>query len=303
MSKSTPKAPDYTAAAEAQAQSSREVTEQQTWVNRPDQITPFGSQSWQNQQVWDPSTQQWLNRWAQVTELNPTLQTAADAQMQMTADRSQLAGSLTNRMQNEYGQAMDWSGFSPMAQTPQGQAFGLGQYSPESIQRNISNEGLTNLDPSQRYYQQAGDAIWNQWADRNLPLQQQDEARIRGQLYNSGLKEGDEAYNREMERLRQSQGDARQQAAYQATIGAGQEAQRMLGMDAGTRQQLFGERGTMGQFANAASQQALQQQLGLGGQQFQENMGYNNQMFNQQMQSAGYQNQLRQQQILSLIHI
>ena len=49
MSKSTPKAPDYEAAAEAQGQSSRENIEQQTWANRPTQNTPFGQQSWEPQ--------------------------------------------------------------------------------------------------------------------------------------------------------------------------------------------------------------------------------------------------------------
>ena len=37
-----PEAPDYVGAAEQQADSSRIVTEQQNWANRPTQITPFG---------------------------------------------------------------------------------------------------------------------------------------------------------------------------------------------------------------------------------------------------------------------
>lgn len=44
--KSPPPAPDYTAAAERQAQSSREVTNMQTWANRPNTFTPWGSQTW-----------------------------------------------------------------------------------------------------------------------------------------------------------------------------------------------------------------------------------------------------------------
>lgn len=46
----------------------------------------------------------------------------------------------------------------------------------------------------------------------------------------------------------------------------------MQGMDLSTRQQQFGERQAGGMFANQAAQQALQQQLGIGGQRFQQGL-------------------------------
>ena len=282
MSKSTPKAPDYTGAAKEQAQSSKEVTEQQTWANRADQFTPWGSQTWQNQQVWDPATQQYINRWAQTTNLDPTLDQANRAQMDTTLERSNLANSLTGRMNQEFGSAMDWNQF----QQGGGAVNAPSPVERGNIQGSLSTEGLTNLDPSQKYQQDANNAIYNQWASRALPQQAKETDRLRTQLYNMGLKEGDSAYNDEMERQRQTQGDALQQAQYQATIGSGAEAQRMLGMDAATRAQMFGERGTQGQFGNQAQQQDFGQQM-QGGQQDFQNL----------MQSSQYQNQLRQQQI------
>jgi hypothetical protein len=264
-SKSAPKAPDYEAAARQQAEASREVTEQQTWANRPDQYTPWGSTTWQNQQVWDPSTQQYLNRWAQETNLDPTLQAALDEQFQLQLDRSRLAGDLTGRMQNEFGQAMDWSGIRQ----------GGGDVGPTGTQRELSTAGLPDLNPASRYYQQAGDAAYNQWAERALPAQQMAQDQLRTQLYNQGLQEGDAAYDREMAKLRTTQGDQQRQAAFDATKLAGSEAQRYLGMDSATRQQLFGERGQQGQFYNQGGQQD----------------------FNQQMASSQYATQQRQQQI------
>jgi hypothetical protein len=313
MAKSPPKAPDYEAAAQAQAQSSREVTEQQTWANRPDQVTPWGTETWTNEAVWDPTTNQNINRWTQNTALNEQSQQALDAQLAMTNQRSQLALSLGDRMRNEYGQAMDWQGFTPLGQAPtapnyqtpgamqgpaqaqqydtQGlNAFGTGptqgQYTPEQIQRGLDTSGLQQLDPSQRYNQQAGDAVYQQWAERAQPAQQMATDQLRTQLYNAGLKEGDQAYDAEMNKLRMTQGDAQRQAAFQATQMAGQEASRMYGMDQSTRQQQFGELQQGGQFVNAASQQALQQQLGIGGQRYNESLGGGN-----------YANQLRQQQL------
>jgi hypothetical protein len=254
MAKSAPKAPDYAAAAEKQAQGSREVTEQQSWANRPDQITPWGTQSWQNQAQWDPSTQQYLNRWTQTTDLNPESQRALDAQMGLTTGRSELGASMFPRAQQEFGKAIDWNQFDPAGQGVKAQ--------------NLNTSGLTNLDSSQKYRQDANDAIYNQWASRALPEQDRQTESARTRLYNMGLREGDESFDREMTRLGEQQGDAQRQAQYQATIGSGAEAQRMLGMDASTRGQLFGERGQMGQ-----------------------------QNFGQQMQSSQYNTQLRQQQI------
>jgi len=281
MSKSAPKAPDYEAAAREQAQSSREVTEQQTWANRPDQQTPWGSQTWASAPQWDPSTQQWLNRWTQTTQLVPEAQAALDSQLRLQRDRSQLGESLTGRMQNEYGSAMDWDSFRQP-----GGAVAPGNLTPEQLQRSLSTEGLPQLDPAQRYYADANDAIYNQWAERALPEQERQTEAARTRLYNMGLREGDEAFDREMENLGEQHSDALRQAQYQATIGAGQEAQRYLGMDASTRGQLFGERGTQGQFANQAAREQFGMEAQAGGQNF-----------GQQMQASQYETQLRQQEI------
>ena len=308
MSKNTPASPDYTGAAQAQANSSKEVTEQQTWANRPTINTPFGQQTWEVKPQWDPSTGQYLNSWTQNTNLTPESQSALDSQMRIQQGKSGLAEGMLGRAESEFGQPMNWDQFQQMAATPQAGQFGqqanVPNYNPEQIQRGLDTSGLQNVDPSQRYAKNAEDAIYGQWSGRQEPRMQQEQERLRNQLYNQGLKEGDQGYNDAMQRLSQDQNDARTQAQYQATIGSGQEAERMYGMDMGARQQGFNEASGQGAFANSAAQQALQQQLGIGSQQFnqqqansQQGDARQNQQFNQQMSSAGYQNQMRQQQI------
>jgi hypothetical protein len=340
--KSAPKAPDFTAAAEATAASSRDVTEQQTWANRPTINTPFGQQTWNTTPVWDPSTEQYLNTWEQNTNLTPEAQSALDSQLRLTQGRSDLAEGLLGRVQDEYGEPMDWSQFQQQAQTPDANQYGpdglpafgdtpdvpnydlnglpsrgqlpqQGNYNEQDIQRSLSTEGLQGVDPSQRYYDNAGNAIYDQFSSRAEPQFGRDTEAMRTQLYNQGLREGDEAYDRELDKLRQSQNDARQQASYQATIGAGAEASRMHGMDTSTRDQQFGERAQGGAFANSAAEQALSQQLGIGGQKFQEGsaigqmsdaqraaalqeqLGTGAQQFTQQSAAAGMNDQRRQQ--------
>jgi hypothetical protein len=306
MSKSTPKAPDYAAAAQEQAQGSREVTEQQTWANRADQYTPFGSQTWQNQQVWDPSTQQYLNRWAQTTQLTPDAQAALESQLRLQRDRSQLGESLTDRMRNEFGTPMDFGNLPG----PGGSVQAPGDVQRGQITSNIPVQNLKGeydikgpqLDPSQRYQQSAQDAIYNQWASRALPQQEKDTAALRTQLYNAGLKEGDQAYDEEMRKMRQSQSDALQQAQYQATIGSGAEAQRFLGMDAATRAQLTGEQKDLAGFGNQAALGNFGMMQGAAGfanqaqaQDYGQQQQSAQQQFQNQMQQSQYQNQLRQQ--------
>lgn len=265
MGKQAPAAPDYAGAAQAQADSSKEVTEQQTWANRPTINTPFGQQTWDVTPQWDPASGQYLNTWTQNTNLTDASQQALDSQMNIAQGRSNLAESLLGRAQSEYGDTMDWSQFDQLAGTP----------TNPNLQMGLDTNGLQGVDSSGKYQKDANDAIYNQWADRAEPQNTRDTDALRTQLYNSGLKEGDAAYDTEMKKLQQNQGDARQQAQYQATIGSGAEAERMLGMDASTRAQQFGERQAGGTFANSAAQQAL----------------------GNQYQGANYQNSLRQQQI------
>lgn len=246
MSKNTPAPPDYAGAAQQQAQSSREVTEQQTWANRPTINTPFGQQTWSVTPQWDPATGQYINTWAQNTNLTPEAQRSLDSQMQLQQSRSDLANDLTGRMESEYSQPMNWGGFQELS----------GPMQNEQIQRSVGN--------TPDYMKSAEDAIYNQWSSRQEPRMQQESEAMRTRLYNQGLTEGDAAYDQAMQRMSQDQNDARQQAQYQATIGAGQEAQRMQGMDVQS-----------GNFANQASGQAYQQN----------------------MNSANFQNTLRQQQI------
>lgn len=296
MSKSTPKAPDYAAAADKQAESSREVTEQQTWANRPDQNTPWGQQSWSNTPTWDPSTQQYLNKWTQDTKLNPESQRALDAQLALTTGRSELGASLFPRAEAEFGQSMDWSKFDKAGKPVQAGNLQAGTLTPEQLQRSYDLKG-PELDSSQKYQQNASDAIYKQWADRALPEQGRQTESARSRLYNMGLREGDEAFDNEMNRLEQSQGDALQQAQYQATIGSGAEAQRMLGMDAATRQQLTGEQQQLGQFGNQAALGQFGMMSGAGAQNFGQRQAAGAQNFDQEMQASNQQTQLRQQQI------
>tara|TARA_R110000782_G_scaffold70606_1_gene141795 strand:- start:2641 stop:4188 length:1548 start_codon:yes stop_codon:yes gene_type:complete len=116
--KSSPSAPDYAGAAVATGEASKEVTRDQTYANRPDQYSPFGSTTWTNEQVRDPSTGQMVTKWNQNTNLNAESQAALDAQQRIGADRSQLAEGMIGNTANTLNQEFDWNGLPDVAGTP-----------------------------------------------------------------------------------------------------------------------------------------------------------------------------------------
>ncbi len=254
------KAPDYEAAAERQGESSKEVTNMQTWANRPNQVTPWGSTTWDATATRDPATGQPITQWTQNTSLTPEGQKALDDQFAITSGRSDIARDLLPRAREEYGQQMDWSNFQDLASAPQ-----AGQL------RTGLGADATQVNPAQRYYDEAGNALMSQFDQRMAPKFQRDTAALETQLRNRGFNPGDAGYDQALEDMRTSQNDAYSNAAFQATQLAGQEGSRMYGMDMGARQQQMDELG----FGN----QATGQRFGLD------------------MQGANYQNTLRQQQI------
>ncbi len=253
-------APDYEAAAERQGESSKEVTNMQTWANRPNQVTPWGSTTWQSSPTVDPATGQRVTQWTQNTSLTPEGQKALEDQFAVQSGRSDIARELLPRAQQEFGNQMDWSQFQELADAPQA----------GTLSRGLGADA-TQVNPSQRYYDEAGDALMSQFDQRMAPKFQRDTAALETQLRNRGFNPGDAGYDQALEDMRTSQNDAYSNAAFQASQLAGQEGSRMYGMDMGARQQQMDELG----FGN----QAAGQQFGLD------------------TSAANYQNTLRQQQI------
>lgn len=265
MSKSAPKAPDYAAAANEQAQSSREVTNMQTWANRPNQTTPFGSTTWTPNATTDPATGQAVTQWNQNTSLTPETQAALDSQMRIQQGRSGLAESMLTRAGNEFGPAMDWSKMPSAG----------GTVTPGQLQTNLDFSNAPEVSSGADTRNRAENAIYQRATSRLDPRFSQQEGDMRARLYGQGLREGDAAFQREMDNFNRDKTDAYQTAMDQSIIGGGQEASREFGMDSARRSMMTGEAAQQANFGN----QAIAQQTGLG------------------IQAGGYNTQQRQQSI------
>jgi len=157
--------------------------------------------------------------------------------------------------------------------------------SQEAVQRGLSmgdNPALPTLTNDFR------NQVANDLMQQMMPVQRQQQEALETDLSNRGFKQGTEAYKRALDELNQRQSAER----FNALGMAGQEAQRLYGMQMGSRQQAFNEDVTGGQFGNQAANQAFQQALAAN--QFRNQAA--GQAFGQDMSARQAQNQALGQQ-------
>ena len=187
MSKSAPPTPDYMGAAQATADSSKQVTQSQTYANRPDTNTPWSQQTWQATPTWDPTTNSYVNQWTQSTNLNPNEQASLDAQQgaqkTLSTDAQTMAGNVNTS-------PLDFSSFTGYGKTP---------------------------GTADSYANKAASDAFSQYQGRTQPLNDIATQQLDTQLQNSGLKPGDAAYDQQMGLLRKQQSQATTDASLGAT--------------------------------------------------------------------------------------
>lgn len=124
----------------------------------------------------------------------------------------------------------------------------------------LSTEGLTNLvsDP-QTFRSNIEQTLFN----RQLGLLQPEFTRQRDTLEQNladrGIPITSDAYNAAVNRLESNQGEQLQRLSQQATLAAGQEADRLVNQARQSRAQQFAERAAAGEFGLGAQQQAFNQ--------------------------------------------
>lgn len=303
---SAPAPPDYAAAAEKQGQSSMEVTQYQTQANRPNIVTPFGSQTW---------TGGADNNWTQTTTLAPEAQAALNSQLGMQQGRSDIANSLMPQAQAAVTTPIDYSDMSPTGTTPELSQFqGMGD-APQ-LQTQLDTSGVpalpsefnpTGLPEMPTYDSAYVQDLQNQALGYMRPDMMQQQTALDARLAAQGIGMGSKAWETAQRRL----GDQQARDKYQALNTAMSQGTQMYNSQLAANQQAYGQQANT--FANnmALNNQGFSQAaqaFGLGNTAAQaqnsmnmQNAGFNNanmqSAFAQQQQQANYQNQLRQQQI------
>lgn len=284
MGKSTPAPVDYTGAAEQEAESARQLTDQQTWANRPNQVTPWGQQVWSAQGGTDPATGNPITQWTQTQQLSEPLQAMLDSQMGLSLGRSSLGYGMLGNVANEMGNPMDWSKYGEMQMINPQQQIGnqnvpdlwgttqwdMPQYNTTGTLDQLNFQGAPDVTNPQFGVQKAEDAIYGKAKSRLDQQFDSQRQKMEIKLRNQGLSPGDQAYQSAMQNIDIQANDAYGQATMDSIIGAGKEAQRMFGMESDLRNQYTGEVERAGMFGNQAAQQEFEQQMAAGSQAFQD---------------------------------
>ena len=140
--KSAPDAPDYRGAAEEQGASARENTLNQTYANRPNQTTPWGSSTWTSSATIDPSTGKSVTSWDQNLTLSPSEQAAFDSQSQIREGQSAGALQLMENAQGQFSEPMDFDQFTNFAETPNAEDTWRGPTTAAGTAPTLSSEGV-----------------------------------------------------------------------------------------------------------------------------------------------------------------
>jgi hypothetical protein len=172
-----PKTPNYAALAKQQAALDKASTEAATMANRATQVNPWATQSWERT---GGGTNADPYRWTQNTTLAPDLQRAAEAQMGIQGDMSELAQQLSGRVGTAMQDPFDISG------APEAGKSGFGAV------QEIQDAMMSRLQPDM---------------DRR---RQQREAQMVAQ--GVGGNTGSEAWDRQQALIGRDENDANQQA-------------------------------------------------------------------------------------------
>jgi len=259
--KSKPDSPDYKGAAEATADSNAESIRNQTWANRANQYGPEGALEWTANQTIDPSTGEPVTQWTQNTTLSPELQKIYDQQVGLQGQRYDVAGQAGNRLMDQYGDAMDWSGMNPW-----------GEVTPGQWTRSEGDIGDPNA------YRQAGeDASYESQMRRINPQFAEQKRAMELQMRNQGLTPQDAAWQSQMQGISEGFNDASTGARLAAAEQGRAESALNWGQQMGQNQNLFNQ-----------ALQSNAQNFGMGNTQFNQANQLRGQQFQEALTKRGF---------------
>jgi hypothetical protein len=285
---SAPAPPDYAAAAKQQGQDNLAAARISTAINRPNEITPYGTRTWTNgAQTGNAPTTPGVSasgtgatlggynlpfggsayglgggtnantpaigaqdQWTSEIKLAPEQQALFDAQNRISRSMAGTAEQNLDRVAQSQAQPWDTSSL------PNVPTNGV-QNAPRQdfLQRNIDTSNVNPVSSDQ--FSTYRDNAYNDLMSRqNQQFNQQDES-LQQRLANQGLTPGSEAYNRAYQPLNQSRVDA----SNQADLASHQLQNQYFNEALASNQNQFGQNAAQGAFGNAASGQQFNQFL------------------------------------------
>lgn len=284
---SPPATPDYVGAAQQQGQDNIAAARLSTALGRPNQITPWGSQTWTQGSgtatgagsnpvsttptygfggTYNPDTGQIdysgnapssstgispQDQWTSTITLDPAQQSLLDSQNRISQSMAGTAEQNLGRVGQAQANDFSTAGLPSLNGSP----------NANNVQGQINMNGVGNVAGADQFGAYKDKAYQDLMSRQNQQFDQQDKA-MQQQLANQGIAPGSEAWNRAYQPLNQSRVDA----SNQSDLSANALQQSLINQANAAQQQQFGQAQNAGQFANSAAAQQFAQ--GLSGNQF-----------------------------------
>jgi hypothetical protein len=279
-SPSAPPVPDPFKTAAAQGAENASAARLNTSLNRPDQVTPYGSLRWEqspgtrtfNQERYDAAVRGAQGQAAPGATSNP----ATDSQIQLlmqgqgkTREEAlsmlglpasyglapAASGQMPDRNADEFYDTSPgdrWTSrieLDPRVQQLLDSQLATSQGLNTSVNNSLGqvNEMFTKPPPeaNEQVRDEAETALYRRYASRLDPQFQQQEQRMRSELMNRGMVEGSEGWNDQFDVFNRGKTDAYGAAMDSSILGGGAEMQRQLQMEQASRLGVINELGAL----------------------------------------------------------
>lgn len=255
----SPPSIDYGAQAQAAGAANQQTGYQQSLLNNPNMVTPFGTSTY------SPFTMEQIQAGQRPTltqTLSPSEQAKLDQSNAIQLQSLSLLGDAMPGIREALLQPFGLSGSPAQGYLP-GTAPGRAQTdanfgSAGPIQSSLNFSGLPGIpQASPDIRDMVSQSLFEQGARFLDPQFQQRQQQLDSMLANQGIQRNTEAFNTEQGNLDLARSSAYNDLINRAISGGGDAMQQLFNMQMGSRQQGVGELTTQGQFANTAQQQAL----------------------------------------------
>ena len=234
-------APNYVGLAEQMGQQSQDLNNQQTWANRPNMTTPWGSYTWTPPP--GSTAPDYTSGGSAPGSVDRTGAPPNPARPGMDGFNSELAG-LVDTSAFQVPPDSDPTAAASQATSGAPSVPGAGQWSLDvslnpAEQAALDQSRALRSGANQAALDRLGagisgqgveDALYGRLTSRLDPQWQQREDQMRTRLYNQGLREGDTAFTDAMATFGRDRNDAYQGANYQAILGGDQSAAQQVAL-------------------------------------------------------------------------
>jgi hypothetical protein len=265
-SPSQPAAPDPTATASAQTSSNIATANAQAALNRNNQVTPWGSQTWSQ----GPRNPDGTSSWTSTITLDPAQQQLLNANNQISQSLANLSQTQAGNVASAINNPVNYNAAPAVQSSPL--QYGVNSGAPGfqtsvnggPIQTQVNTSGVPALvggDALAQTMRSAQNAAYQnqaQYLDTRYNQQQHD---LENTLVQQGVLQNSDAWNRAMGNFSQ-QRTADYNNAYNNSFSTGLQAQGQLyNQGLSSNQNAYGQALSNANFANAAQAQGFDQSV------------------------------------------